>query len=47
MRLGQPYHPRRDLQRPKAVSTVRTVPISKSGGEKSTAKRVTVDAESK
>ena len=36
-----------DLQRPKAVSTVRTVPISKSGGEKSTAKRVTVDAESK
>jgi len=37
-----------DLQRPKAVSTVRTVPISKAGGEKSTAaRRVTVDAESK
>jgi HSP20 family molecular chaperone IbpA len=34
-----------DLQRPKAVSQVRTVPISKAGGEKS--KRVTVDANSK
>ena len=34
-----------DLQRPKAVSQVRTVPISKAGGEKS--KRVTVDADSK
>jgi HSP20 family molecular chaperone IbpA len=34
-----------DLQRPKAVSTVRTVPISKA--EKSSAKRVTVEAESK
>ena len=34
-----------DLQRPKAVSHVRTVPISKAGGEKS--KRVTVDADSK
>jgi HSP20 family molecular chaperone IbpA len=36
-----------DLRRPKAVSQVRTVPISKTGGEKSTAKRVTVDADSK
>jgi HSP20 family molecular chaperone IbpA len=36
-----------DLQRPKAVSQVRTVPIGKAGGEKSAAKRVTVDAESK
>jgi HSP20 family molecular chaperone IbpA len=36
-----------DLQRPKAVSQVRTVPISKTGGEKSSARRVTVDAESK
>jgi hypothetical protein len=36
-----------DLQRPKAVSQVRTVPISKAGGEKSSAKRVTVDADSK
>ena len=34
-----------DLQRPKAVSQVRTVPISQAAGEK--AKRVTVDAESK
>ena len=34
-----------DLQRPKAVSQVRTIPIRK--GEKSTARRVTVDAESK
>jgi len=34
-----------DLQRPKAVNQVRTVPISKAGGEKS--KRVTVDADSK
>jgi len=34
-----------DLQRPKAVSQVRTVPISKAAGEKS--KRVTVDADSK
>ena len=34
-----------DLQRPKAVSHVRTVPISKAGGEKS--KRVTVDADGK
>jgi HSP20 family molecular chaperone IbpA len=36
-----------DLQRPKAVSQVRTVPISKVGGEKSSARRVTVDADSK
>ena len=36
-----------DLQRPKAVSQVRTVPINKAGGEKSSAKRVTVDADSK
>ena len=36
-----------DLRRPKAVSQVRTVPISKAGGEKNTARRVTVDAESK
>ena len=36
-----------DLQRPKAVSQVRTVPISKAAGDKSTAKRVTVDAERK
>jgi HSP20 family molecular chaperone IbpA len=36
-----------DLQRPRAVSQLRTVPISKAGGEKSAAKRVTVDAESK
>jgi HSP20 family molecular chaperone IbpA len=35
-----------DLQRPKAVSKVRTVPISKAAGDKG-AKRVTVDAESK
>lgn len=35
-----------DLQRPKAVSQVRTVPISKAG-DKNAAKRVTVDAESK
>jgi HSP20 family molecular chaperone IbpA len=35
-----------DLQRPKAVSQVRTVPISKAAGGKG-AKRVTVDAESK
>jgi HSP20 family molecular chaperone IbpA len=35
-----------DLQRPKAVSKVRTVPISKAAGGKG-AKRVTVDAESK
>ena len=36
-----------DLQRPKAVSQVRTVPINKTGGEKSSAKRVAVDAGSK
>ena len=36
-----------DLQRPKAVSQVRTVPIRKAAGEKNAAKRVTVDAESK
>jgi HSP20 family molecular chaperone IbpA len=36
-----------DLQRPKAVSQVRTVPINKAGGEKNSAKRVTVDADSK
>src|SRR5687768_15187144 len=36
-----------DLQRPKAVSQVRAVPISKAGGEKSSARRVTVDADSK
>jgi HSP20 family molecular chaperone IbpA len=36
-----------DLQRPKAVSQVRTVPIRKAGGEKSSARRVTVDAEIK
>jgi len=29
------------------VSQVRTVPISKAGGQKSGARRVTVDAESK
>ena len=32
-----------DLQRPKAVSQVRTVPFSMAGGEKSGARRVTVD----
>ena len=36
-----------DLQRPKAVSQVRTVPISKATGDRSSAKRVTVDAQSK
>ena len=36
-----------DLQRPRAVSQVRTVPIRKATGEKNAAKRVTVDAESK
>lgn len=36
-----------DLQRPKAVSQVRTIPIRKAAGDKSTARRVTVDAESK
>jgi len=36
-----------DLQRPKSVSQVRTVPISKAGGGKSSARRVTVDADSK
>ena len=36
-----------DLQRPKAVSQVRTVPISKAGGEKGSARRVTVDSDSK
>ena len=36
-----------DLQRPKAVSQVRTVPISKAGGEKGGARRVTVDSDSK
>jgi len=36
-----------DLQRPKAVSQVRTVPIRKAAGEKNAAKRVTVDAETK
>ena len=35
-----------DLQRPKAVSQVRTVPIT-GAGDKSAVKRVTVDAESK
>lgn len=35
-----------DLQRPKAVSQVRTVPISKAG-DKNAAKRVAVDTESK
>jgi HSP20 family molecular chaperone IbpA len=36
-----------DLQRPKAVSQVRTIPIRKAAGDKSTVQRVTVDAESK
>jgi len=36
-----------DLQRPKAVTQVRTVPISRGGSDKPTAKRLTVDAESK
>jgi HSP20 family molecular chaperone IbpA len=36
-----------DLQRPKAVSQVRTIPIRKAAGDKSKAQRVTVDAESK
>ena len=36
-----------DLQRPKTVSQVRTVPINKAGGEKSAARRVAVDTESK
>ena len=36
-----------DLQRPKAISQVRTVPISQARGEKAAAKRVTVEAESK
>ena len=36
-----------DLQRPKAVSQVRTVPIRKTAGDKGAARRVTVDAESK
>lgn len=36
-----------DLQRPKTISQVRTIPIRKAAGDKSTAKRVTVDSESK
>lgn len=36
-----------DLQRPRAVSQVRTIPIRKAAGDKSTARRVAVDAESK
>lgn len=36
-----------DLQRPKAVSQVRTVPIRKAAGETNAARRMTVDAESK
>jgi HSP20 family molecular chaperone IbpA len=36
-----------DLQRPKAASQVRTVPISKAAGDKNSAQRVPVDAESK
>jgi HSP20 family molecular chaperone IbpA len=36
-----------DLQRPKAVSQVRTVPITRAGSDKNAAKRVTVDADSK
>jgi len=36
-----------DLQRPKAVSQVRTVPIRKAASDKNAAKRVMVDAESK
>jgi HSP20 family molecular chaperone IbpA len=36
-----------DLQRPKAVSHVRSIPIRKAAGDKSVARRVTVDAESK
>src|SRR5688572_30717866 len=36
-----------DLQRPKAVSHVRTVPISKAGNDKNASKRVTLNAESK
>ena len=36
-----------DLQRPKAVSQVRTVPIRKLAGDKNAARRVTVDADGK
>jgi HSP20 family molecular chaperone IbpA len=36
-----------DLQRPKAVSHVRSIPIRQPAGDKSTAQRVTVDAETK
>ncbi len=36
-----------DLQRPKAISQVRTVPITRAGSDKNAAKRVTVDADSK
>lgn len=36
-----------DLQRPRAVSQVRTIPIRKAAGDKGTARRVAVDAESK
>jgi len=36
-----------DLQRPKAVSQARTVPIRKVAGDKNAARRVTVDADSK
>ncbi len=36
-----------DLQRPKAINQVRTIPIRRAAGDKSTAKRVTVESESK
>ncbi len=36
-----------ELQRPKAVSHVRSIPIRKAAGDKSVAQRVTVDAESR
>ncbi|MGH6891081.1 MAG: Hsp20 family protein, partial [Dongiaceae bacterium] len=36
-----------DLQRPKAISQVRTIPIRKSAGDRNAAKRVTVESESK
>lgn len=35
-----------DLQRPKTISQVRTIPIRKAAGDKSAARRVTVDSES-
>lgn len=36
-----------DLQRPKAISQVRTIPIRKAASDKNAARRIMVDAESK